>query len=444
MHTNSVAATWVTEAAARAPSLLVRRSRFEVIAGPDRGLVRELALPLIRVGGRPENDLTLSDRRVSGMHFEVAVTDRGYRIRDLESTNGTTINGVRVGEAMLPPGVSIAIGKSLIRFDPLPETESVEIHPEPRFGRMLGASPVMRKLFADLARIATSDATVLVTGESGTGKELVAEAVHEASRRSAGPLVVVDCGAIPGTLFENELFGHERGSFTGADRATAGAFERAEGGTLFLDEIGELPVELQPKLLRALQSRQVRRIGGARPIACDVRIVAATNRDLAREVNRGGFREDLYYRLAVARVHVPPLRDRPGDVSLLVHQFLEDLGADPQRMPSQAIAYLESHTWPGNVRELRNAVERLVIAPDQVFAERAPVAPADLLRLTFEVDMNEPFKDTKQRIIDEFDRAFMEKLLARHGNNMAAAARATGVDRVSIYKVLGRLGLRRQ
>jgi DNA-binding NtrC family response regulator len=188
----------------------------------------------------------------------------------------------------------------------------------------------------------------------------------------------------------------------------------------------------------------IRRIGASRPTACDVRIVAATNRDLAREVNRGGFREDLYYRLAVARVQVPPLRERPGDVSLLVRTFLEDLGADPMAVPGDAIARLEGHTWPGNVRELRNAVERLVITPDQILAERPPVNPAELLRLSFEVDMNEPFKDAKQRIIDDFDRAFMEKLLARHGNNMAAAARATGVDRVSIYKVLERLGLRRQ
>ena len=443
MRTNTLAASWVTEATGTAPSLLVRRCRFEVVAGPDRGLIRELALPVIRVGGRSENEVTLSDRRVSGLHLEITLTDAGYRARDLDSTNGTTINGIRIADAMLAPGAMLGVGRSLIRFDPLAQIESMALHPEPRFGRLVGASPTMRKLFADLARIGPSDATVLISGESGTGKELVAEALHEASRRAAGPLVVVDCGAIPGTLFENELFGHERGSFTGADKATAGAFERADGGTLFLDEIGELPVGLQPKLLRALQSRQVRRLGGARPIACDVRIIAATNRDLAREVNRGGFREDLYYRLAVARVQVPPLRERAGDVSLLVRQFLEDLGGDVGSVPADALAQLESHTWPGNVRELRNAVERLVIAPEQVLAERPRAAGADGLRLCFDVDMSEPFKDAKQRVIDEFDRAFMEKLLARHGGNMAAAARATGVDRVSIYKVLGRLGMRR-
>jgi len=443
MRTNSLAATWVTETTVDAPSLLVRRCRFEIVIGPDRGLVRDLGLPVIRIGGRPGNDLTLSDRRVSGMHLEITLTDAGYRLRDLDSTNGTTINGIRVSDAMLSAGATIGVGKSLIRFDPLPQTESVALYAEPRFGRLIGASSAMRKLFADLARIAPSEATVLITGESGTGKELVAEALHEASRRSAGPLVVVDCGAIPGTLFENELFGHERGSFTGADRATAGAFERADGGTLFLDEIGELPVGLQPKLLRAVQSRQVRRLGGARPVACDVRIIAATNRNLAREVNRGGFREDLYYRLAVARVQVPPLRERTGDVALLTRQFLEDLGADPGQIPGDALAQLESHTWPGNVRELRNAVERLVIAPEQALEERPAVAAADLLRLSLDIDLNEPFKDAKQRVIDSFDRAFMERLLAKHNGNMAAAARATGVDRVSIYKVLGRLGLRK-
>jgi two-component system response regulator GlrR len=437
------AATWVTQHDGSSSALQVRRCRFEVIAGPDRGLVQEMALTTIRVGGRSNNDLVLSDRRVSGMHLEMELTDRGYRLRDLESTNGTTVNGLRVVDAIVPAGAAIGVGKSLIRFEPLPESEDIVLHPESRFGRMLGASPVMRKLFADLSRIAPSEATVLITGESGTGKELVAEAVHEQSKRAGGPFVVVDCGAIPGTLFENELFGHERGAFTGADRSAAGAFESARGGTLFLDEIGELPLELQPKLLRAIQSRTIRRLGGNQPIHCDVRIVAATNRDLAREVNRGGFREDLFYRLAVARVQVPPLRERAGDVALLVRQFLDDMGVDAQKMPSGAMSQLTSHTWPGNVRELRNAVERIIIAPDHMPQVKPAGAgnAADRLQLAFDVDIGEQFKDAKQRIIDEFDRRFIEKLLARHGGNVAAAARATGIDRVTIYKVLSRVCL---
>jgi len=433
---------WSTEDGGSARTLRVPRCRFEVVAGPDQGKVWELAAQVLRIGAGPQNEVRLSDRRVSGLHAEIELTDRGCRLRDLESTNGTTLNGIRVADAFVPAGATIGTGKTLIRFDPLPDTQALPLHPEPRFGNLLGASVAMRKLFADLARIAPSDATVLITGESGTGKELVAEALHDASSRRDGPLVVVDCSAIPATLFENELFGHERGAFTGADRAAAGAFERADGGTLFLDEIGELPLEQQPKLLRACESRQVRRLGGSRSISCDVRIIAATNRDLAREVNRGWFREDLFYRLAVARVHVPPLRDRGGDVALLARHFLERLRFDPSRLPADSLAQLEMHAWPGNVRELRNAVERLAIVPGQAFDPGDPPT-ADLLRLAVDVDLREPFKDAKQRVIDAFDKEFIEKLLQRHGGNITAVARTTGLDRVSIYKLMNRLGLRR-
>ena len=437
-------ATWVTEEGGTA-ALHVRRFRLTVTAGPDLGLVRELAQPVVRIGARPSNDVVLSDRRVSGAHCEVWLDRRGFRLRDLESTNGTTVAGVRVLDAYLAPGQVLGIGKNLLRFDLCGDDARLPLQPAPSFGRLIGASPLMRHVFHDLGRIAASDVTVLIGGETGTGKELVAEAIHDASPRATGPLVVVDCGATVGSLFEDELFGHERGAFTGAERAAEGAFERAHGGTLFLDEIGELPLDLQPKLLRAIESRRVRRLGGSRDIACDVRIVAATNRDLAREVNRGSFREDLFYRLAVARVHVPPLRDRPEDIMPLVHHFLASAGSDASRLTDETARALVAHHWPGNVRELRNAVERLLVTSQPLAAGRVTAgAPAERLQLALEIDLEAPFKEAKQQVVDAFDRRFVEALLARHGGNVTAAARATGLDRVSIYKVMGRLGLRRR
>jgi len=290
--------------------------------------------------------------------------------------------------------------------------------------------------------VALSDATVLVTGETGTGKELVADAIHEASPRRDKPLAVLDCGAVPAHLFENELFGHERGAFTGAVTTTAGAFERAHGGSLFLDEIGELPLELQPKLLRAVESLRIRRVGGERDITCDVRLIAATNRDLAVEVNRRAFRSDLYYRLAVARLHVPPLRERREDVPALVDHFLSLIpdGGRPG-LPPELLHRFDNHGWPGNVRELRNAVERALVSPDvaTVDAER----PGDSERWSSYVNPDVPFKEARRRLEVEFERRFLAALLARHDWNISAVARAAHLDRMTVYKMLSRLGLER-
>jgi DNA-binding NtrC family response regulator len=436
MATNTAAVTWETEASSGTPALLVRRSRFEVVAGPDKGLVRELALPMIRIGAKPGNDLTLSDRRVSGMHIEITFADGAYRIRDLDSTNGTMINGVRITESALPPGVTIAVGRSLIRFDPLAEHESIAIHPEPRFGNLIGAAPTMRKMFADLARIAPSEATVLITGESGTGKELVAEAIHEASKRSAGPLVVVDCGAIPATLFENELFGHERGSFTGADRATPGAFERADGGTLFLDEIGELPLDLQPRLLRALEQRAVRRIGGSAEMAVDVRVIAATNRDLAAEVAAGRFRQDLFFRLSAAVVHVPPLRERPEDLSVLIDRLIADTGREC-RVSGPAVAALRAYDWPGNIRELKNVITTALAMVDGPLLEmRHLMFPGSARRQPSLDDL-----PLGGRTLDAVERAAIRQTLDQVGGNRSKAARALGIAPSTLYEKIKRYGL---
>jgi len=426
----------------------VRRCRVEVTAGPDSGLVREFDTPVIRIGARSDVDLMLADRKVSGIHVEILLDEGGYRLRDLESTNGTFIKGLRVRDLYLAPNTRFTVGQTELKFVPLATSVEVSLWPDDRYQHMVGVSVPMRRLFAAIERCAARDVTVLITGETGTGKELVAESVHRASPRAAAPLVVLDCSAMPASLFENELFGHEKGAFTDAHSTAPGAFERAQGGTLFLDEIGELPLALQPKLLRAVESKTVRRIGGSDPITCDVRLIAATNRDLAVEVNRGRFRDDLFYRFAVARLEVPPLRERKDDIPALVEHFLDELpGGRAVDLGDDFSATLAEHHWPGNVRELRNAVERAVLLPrfpdDLAFSLGLPGAAATGGSGWPPIDIEVPFKVAKKRFLDVFERRYMQSLMEHHSWNISAAARATGVDRMSIYKLLERLGLER-
>src|ERR1041385_1095292 len=368
--------TWVTYVGGRATSARLRRCRVEVVTGADAGLVRDIEASVIRIGARRGNDVQLTDSKVSGLHCEIRLDDRGYRLRDLDSTNGTYVSSLRINDVYIQPGAQIALGGSRLKFDPLGESIEIELADTDRFGSMIGRSVKMRELFARLEKLARSDTTVLITGETGSGKELVAEALHDHSPREKGPFVVLDCGSIPPNLIESELFGHERGAFTGAQSSYAGAFERAHGGTVFLDEIGELPLAMQPKLLRVLERKEVRRVGGAKTIEVDVRIVAATNRDLGVEVNRGRFREDLYYRLAVARVHVPPLRDRKDDLPLLLEHILETTrGGESASIAQETIDLMMKHDWPGNVRELRNVIERAVLLAEAPESEAALPRP---------------------------------------------------------------------
>ncbi len=434
--------TWVTSFQGLPRTVNVRRCRLEVVAGPDAGKIIELAQPTIMIG-RTGADLNLSDPKVSGLHAELRLQADGYRIRDLGSTNGTHVRGVRIVDGFIAPGATIQVGKSAIVFDPLDESVSVPLWHENKLHGLIGASAPMRQLFDMINRFAQSDATVLIQGETGAGKEGVAEAIHLCSPRKDGPFIVLDCSAIPEQLFEDQIFGHEQGAFTGAGKATVGVFEAANGGTLFLDEIGELPLDVQAKLLRAVETRKVRRIGSTKVIASDVRIVAATNRDLATEVNRGTFRSDLFYRLSVAKLSVPALRERRDDIPLLVEHFLRQLtatiGSKDPRLPDDFAARAQRHAWPGNVRELRNAVERACLLPNHpTLGFEAPPKKEGSFG---EVDIDVPFKVAKQRLVDEFDRKYLEQLLEAHDNNISAAARAAGIERMSIYKMIRRLGL---
>jgi two-component system response regulator GlrR len=426
-----------TVTAQRPTELRRRRVALEVIEGPDRG-ARHVFDGRARMGTRSLADFVLTDAQISGLHCELSGED--LRLRDLGSKNGTFVGGLRVLDAFLSPGEVLRIGVSRLRATPLDETVPVALGADARFHGLFAYSPAMAVLTAQLQRLAASDATVLVTGETGTGKERVVEALHLARGDSARPLVVVDCGALPANLVESELFGHERGAFTGADAATAGAFERADGGTLFLDEVGELPLDVQPKLLRALEARTVARLGGGRAQRVNVHVVAATHRDLSMEVSRGRFREDLYYRLAVVTLAVPALRDRAEDIPLLAEHLLEQMGADPhQHLTAHALATLAAHDWPGNVRELRNTLERAVALTRPVEIESMAAASEEALP----VDLAVTLREGRRVLVDRYERAYVSALLDRCGGNISEAARRSGMDRITLHRILQRLQLRR-
>lgn len=426
-----------------------RHARVRVLDGECAGLEVELPAVGLVVGSEAACDLRISDPWVSRRHCSIAPTAKGFAIVDLGSRNGTTIDGVSVTKVVAPPGVMIRLGKTLVQV--MPADESVDIPPsaQAQFGAMRGTSTAMRQVFAVLERASKSHAPILFLGESGTGKELAARAVHDASPRKHGPFVVFDCGASTENLIESDLFGHTKGAFTGASADRLGAFAAADGGTLFLDEIGDLPVGLQPKLLRMLEAGEVTPLGGRKAERFDVRVVAATHRDVFGEVARGGFRGDLYYRLAVVEVHLPPLRQRHGDLAALVALFLERAGAGAliEGIGGAALDRLTNYHWPGNVRELRNVITRAVAlaTPDDTFATLpillrptvvAPPAQAPAIRA------DAPFHVAKDAWVAQFERAYMTDLLARAQGNISQAARLAGLERKFLYKILERAGLR--
>jgi transcriptional regulator with PAS, ATPase and Fis domain len=420
------------------------KTRIAVTQGPDSGLALEVAGTPVRIGTAADNDLILTDDTVSRKHCEISPTQGGIQVRDTGSRNGVFLAGARINDAVLSGAATLRLGETMISIQPLTETIDREQATTDRFGDIIGRSPRMRELFADLERIAPADVTLLIEGETGTGKDLVAESVHQASPRADKPYVVFDCGAVTPTLAESELFGHERGAFTGAATARAGVFEQADGGTLFLDELGELPKDLQPKLLRVLEKREVRRIGSSKTVPVNVRLIAATNRNTAAEVQRGNFRQDLYFRVSAAHVVVPPLRERIDDLQLLVEHFLsrESPPRTMEDVPPTVWEMFRAHRWPGNVRELRNAVQRLLITPER--ALRAVESPtAGLAQAPQAAPSQEivPLRIARREAGDSFERAYLENVLKRTGGNVTRAAAIAEVSRQMVQKLMRKHGM---
>jgi transcriptional regulator with GAF, ATPase, and Fis domain len=434
----------LAESSTRAHNMtrVVRYSRMlvAVIEGQHDGLRVEAAGSVVRVGSAPDNTMVLcGDDAVSRHHCEIVPIPEGVTVRDAGSKNGSYVGSIRISNATFRDSFLLRVGASVLSVALLAEAVEREQSLLDRFGDLLGRSDRMRELFADLARISASNVSVLIEGETGTGKELVAESIHAASARATGPYVVFDCSAVAPTLAESELFGHERGAFTGAGSSRIGVFEQADGGTIFLDELGELPRELQPKLLRVLEKGEVRRVGSNRTISVDVRVVAATNRNLASEVERGNFREDVFFRVAATHVYVPPLRDRMEDLPLLVEHFLRRASGSyvVTDIPDHVWRMLRSYPWPGNVRELQNAVQRLLVTPDRALgtARRRAELPVARAAGTPTKALG-PLRIARREAADEFERAYLRDLLARSEGNVTRGAAIAEVSRQMIQKLM--------
>ncbi|MEZ4442630.1 MAG: sigma 54-interacting transcriptional regulator [Polyangiaceae bacterium] len=418
--------------------------KLVVVQGPDEGL--EIGLErVVKIGADPSCQFALSDSAVSREHCVVSAIAGQIAVKDLGSRNGTFLGTTRITEASVPLGALLQLGNTTIAVQPRLHVREVAPSSSRTFGDLYGEAVAMREVFAILERVAPTDATVLVEGESGTGKELVARAVHQHSSRARGPYVVFDCGAVPPQLAESELFGHKRGAFSGAVEDRMGAFGRADGGTICLDEIGELPLELQPKLLRALETGEIRRIGEDSMRRVDVRVIAATNRDLRAEAQRGTFRADLLYRLDVVKVRMPPLRHRPEDIAGLTRRLLGDKLVGGDTVEGDNLRKLMSYAWPGNVRELRNVLDRAMAL--------APTRPARFADLAINLGASEPltigatfpgvanaipYKDAKAQLLAAFDRAYVEALMDRHRGNVSRAAEAADLSRRALYDLIKR------
>jgi len=426
-------------------TLSVDTLSVEVNDGDERG--KRADGETVSVGTAPGNDLVLSDETVSRYHVELEARPEGVWVSDPGSTNGVYLGDTRIERAMVPAGSVLRLGRSLLRVSS-GGTGEVTLHGEDRLGPLLGCSHAMRRLMAQVRRAAMTHAGVLLIGESGTGKELIARLLHDLGPRTGKPFVTVDCASLSPNLVASELFGHERGAFTGADRQHQGAFERASGGTLFLDEIGELPPELTPNLLGALERRRFRRVGGREDVEVDVRVVAATHRDLRAEVNDGRFRLDLYYRLAVVRLAIPALRERADDLPLLIEHFLREAGSSStpaEVFGAEALSQLRAHHWPGNVRELRNVVEATLAMGEAQLPEGVANAVQALdadagLDLTPLLALS--YKEARASWLEIFERRYLAHRLEATGGNVAAAAREADMDRSHLFHLIRRHGLR--
>jgi two-component system response regulator HydG len=416
--------------------------RLRVVEGFDAG--RELRIDggeasRLLVGKGPTADLKLADPAVSRRHLALEIERGRLRVTDLGSTNGTWIDNHEIVDAYARGGELLRIGSTSIRIERATGASEVDAgRGTSRFARLVGASLPMRRLYPLCERLAATQVPVILEGETGTGKEALAEALHEAGPRAAFPFIVFDCTTVAAGLVESELFGHERGAFTGASTARKGMFELAEGGTLLIDEIGDLDLPLQAKLLRAVERSEIRRVGGSKPIRCNVRLLLATRRDLEREVQQGRFRDDLFHRLAVARIELPPLRKRRDDIPLLAGHFWRALGGAPGGPPAELVDVWADMPWPGNVRELRNAIARRIAlgeldrtTPRGAIANGDRVGEAD--DAEFEVGdvlaMNLPFPKARRMVLDSFVHRYVARALGAHGGNVAQAAAASGIAR---------------
>jgi len=431
--------------AARPERFASQEYHLVLVNTPDAGRSYPIGETL-RIGKANDNDVCIEHPTVSRNHLVVKRQGDQFIVQDLGSTNGTFIDGAQVREGFLKPGALLEVGDVQLRFQP--QLKSLEVSPadDSRLGDLVGASLPMRQIFALIQRIAPTDSTLLLIGETGCGKGAAARTIHKLSARATGPFVIFDCASVSENLIESELFGHEKGAFTGAVSQRVGCLERANGGTLFLDEIDDLPLDLQPKLLRALEDREFRRLGQSHGShKFDTRVIAASKKDLWSETQAGRFREDLYFRLSVFTLTLPTLRDRKEDIPLLVDAMagapLWNRLSDPTREQFQA------HTWPGNVRELRNAVERLKhvadipeLASESFLREYSGPATQDGAE-SLPVDYAGPFKESKDALVRAFEREYLTRLLSKTRGNIAKAARDAGLDRKHLYSLLHKYGL---
>ena len=421
-----------------------------VIEGPDDGMAftvdgtgpgRTLA------GTSTACEIRFTDISVSRRHAAFDVQGAALRVTDLGSKNGTLVNGIRMYDGLLSGGEQVKLGGTTCRVERLPGTLAGSLTLQRSFGRVIGGSERMRRIYPLCERLARSDVSIVIEGETGTGKEVLAEAIHEMGDRSEGPFVVFDCTTVPTNLVESALLGHEKGAFTGAVSAYAGVFEQAHGGTLLIDEIGDLDISLQPKLLRVIQSRVVQRVGGKSSRKVDVRLIAATRRSLDHEVQAGRFRDDLFFRLNVARIELPPLRERVGDVPLLTEHFWTTLGGRPASPPPELVATFADCSWPGNVRELQNVIARTIALGDLANLghfgneEGAPSSsrgPAALDYMDQIARSGLQLIPARERVVHEFERRYMKHVLDQHGGNVTKAAAASGIARRYFHRLKAR------
>jgi DNA-binding NtrC family response regulator len=437
----------------------VRHCVLTILDGPAQGLILD-PMPLrTLIGRQPWCDLVLDDPKVSAIHCEIIIRGDTIRLRDRNSTNGVWVDTARVAEATIEPGTVLRVGSSTLRVDARQAHRPTRQSSTDASGQLVGRTPPMQRLFDMLGRVASRDLPVLLLGETGTGKTAVAEALHAQSARRDGPFVAINCGGLPPELVESTLFGHVKGSFTGAHKDAEGVFQQARGGTLLLDEIGELPAAVQPKLLTALDRGRVRPVGGDREVAIDFRLVAATNRKLWEEVEAGRFRQDLYFRVAGIELEVPPLRDRRDDIGPIAARLLERLALeDPSlrkapELSSGALERLRAHSWPGNVRELANALARasMLAGDEPIEAEHvmlrgwtasegdggsAPSSGAPAIS-----NMDQGFKEFKAELLALHEQPYFERLMERVGGNITAAAREAGLSRTYVLTMLRKYGI---